>query len=163
MATKPKSKRVRLGDAVFPAPIKRRTRGLALLGYPGMTPADDEVSDTKAERLVGLTQAYGIDLTDSNCWLLLCMRLANDYVRGFRVIDEKQRIPGRPRKDKAALSTPAVAARVAQGTPVRKACHEIGIETGENPGTIETRYYNDLRKTSAGKERKRRDRGGAQP
>ena len=84
-------------------------------------------------------------------------------MRGFRVINEKQRVPGRPRKDKARLTTPAVAARVAQGMPVRRACHEVATETGENPRTIETRYYNDLRKIPAAKERKRRDRGGAQP
>ena len=163
MATKPKSKRVRLGDTVS-TPIVRPTRGLSLLPGPdGWTSADLEVVEAKAVKMFELLEVYGVSRSTPDHWFQLAYCLANDYVRGFRVIDEKQRIPGRPRKDKAPLSTPAVAARVAQGTPVRKACHEIGIETGENPGTIETRYYNDLRENPTAKEPKRRSRGGARP
>jgi hypothetical protein len=173
IATKPKKKRARLGDTVSSTPIMRDRRGLgALLAPPvenwtgplwhGWTIADEAVIKAKAEKHVrGLMPAYGINPADPNAWMQLAIRLADEYHRGFRVIDQKLRGRGAPRKDNETTS--AVAARVAQGMPARTACYEVAAETGKNPGTIETRYYKDLRENPTAKVPKRRSRGGARP
>ena len=87
---------------------------------------DEAVVKAKVEKLRRLMPVYGIDVSDPRSFMYLAMMLADEYHPGFRVIDQKQRGRGAPRKDNAAMENfLAVEAKLAKGMTVLEACHAL--------------------------------------
>jgi len=86
----------------------------------------------------------------------LAIRLANDYHRGFRVIDQKQRGRGAPRKDSAAMENfIAVQAKLAEGMTVVAACNALEPGDRKRVASRRTRYYEQRRKLRPAEGRRR--------
>jgi hypothetical protein len=106
----------------------------------------------KCGKLIALLQHYGIDLDDPNRWLHLALRLAEDFVEGFQVIEHPRRGRGRPhgsgrnRIDRFELFA-AVRTQVAtQNQTVAAACRALararsGPWKGHTAETLESRYH----------------------
>jgi hypothetical protein len=109
------------------------------------------VAHAKIEKLPLLADRYNVDLKEPSGPLSLCLCLAEEFVPGFKVVDEWSRKgPGAPRKEYFDL-VKAVDLRVARyGETVLGACRKLSAQTagpwhGEKPISLEKRYYEWLR------------------
>jgi hypothetical protein len=134
---------------------------LYLSQYPAaLAVVQERVSDyvlrEKVRKLFLLAKKYGVDVSHRadygahGPWLTVCFCLAEEYVKGFKVVDTVPRGKGAPRKDYYGLLK-AVKIRTRRGESVRKACRQLSRERagpwlGENPRTLENRYYDELKK-----------------
>lgn len=103
-----------------------------------------ETVEIELKRASQLLDHYGLDPKDANCWLVLSLNLARDFVRGFKA-------GPKPRK-RASKSWFAVVGEVdilhaKRGMSLRKACQHLYKNTVlpsqwkyTRPDTLLTRY-----------------------
>jgi hypothetical protein len=108
--------------------------------------AVDIVVQQKITKIKLLADRHGVDLGAPDAWCDLCLRLAEHYLDGFKVIDAPPRGPGGPRKDQFDL-VKAIEARVDdKGETVKEACRRLTRDPKGRwhrlPWTsLQSRYY----------------------
>ena len=117
------------------------------------------VNRQRAQKLLLLLKRYGLSSDDPERWLLLSLRLAEEYIEGFRVVERTPQKRGRPsgttRKiDAFELFKAVQEICYEKGCGVSKACRElVGTRKkpwrGLTPESLETRYYEQKAKFRA--------------
>lgn len=86
----------------------------------------DWIDLKKAAKLLLLARRYGVkDFSHPSAWLLVCLRLAEECVPGFNVVDKMSRGPGRSKTDKFDLVKAIDMLRAREGLKVSRACQRL--------------------------------------
>ena len=107
-------------------------------------------NEVLAERFALLGERLGIEQNDPRFWARLAMSLAQIFVPGFR--DGRERGPGRPRQMQEQIELFQAVREITTKGHVgpSRACELLvkkpGKWKGKNPGTLETKYHNFLKK-----------------
>jgi hypothetical protein len=97
----------------------------------------------KLNKLALLALSYNVDIRAPFGFLELCLRLAEQHIKDFKVVDASPRRPGGPRKDQFEL-VKAINLRTDAGESVLQACRVLskrkGPWKGRPPKALQTRY-----------------------
>jgi hypothetical protein len=121
----------------------------------------------KYKKLLLLAERYGVDVSKRGGWQLVALRLAEEFLDGFRVVDHLPKGKGRPRGsgkiDRSRLGQAvdiemAVAERVKatcgrepnKRSTVIEACRKLASDRkgpwkGSRPASLKTRYFEECR------------------
>ena len=124
---------------VRPSPL---VAALIAHGYrdrPAAVEAISEVLATwvdreKCRKLLLLADRYGVDVTKQAGWALLCLRIAEEFIPGFSVVDER-RGRGRPRRSDNFDLVQAVDKLCKEGMTIYRACQQLSRKR-------KSRWYN---------------------
>lgn len=162
MATERKKRRTL--DTVFPKPILRPS--LTRNGKSALAAAlrggdaelrkvldwpQEQVAKTKVVKLIGLLGAHGLTPNDPDCWLILALRLAEQYHPGFKVIAESDRRRGGRSKTRTDDICREVNKRKLAGKKFAAIFQELSKDPrfcgpSKSPAEIKARYYEANRK-----------------
>jgi hypothetical protein len=86
----------------------------------------DWIDRKKAEKLLLLARRYGVeDFSHPRTWLLVCLRLAEECVPGFSVVDEMPRGRGRSKAGRFDLVKAIDILCATEGLTVSRACQQL--------------------------------------
>lgn len=126
--------------------VRRRFRGelASPIVVPDGEPHEAHVRAEREWKLPLLAAEYGLDPAAPDVWRELALRLACDYVSGFRVSAAASRRRGRPRRkteedERLFMAMAHLVHR--EGKTIMEACRILAKRGGFNPDTLANRVH----------------------